>query len=205
MENNIVTASVPIETKTEKINTPPTLDIPISDSIRSENIFAPMQIPISAQTVTTIEKIIDKYEWPQLTIDDINTSLGVVGDLISVKKLKIVNDKHLAVETSYIPTLTRLRNNQGRDRIISFLEHLFVEVKRNINIIIIEIKRGVNVNDNICTLGGIIRKISIFLHNYANMQNMYNNDSDVHNRFQNNRDKFSSFLDNLFRDIILHQ
>jgi len=165
-----------------------------------------MQIPIPAQTITTItEKIIDKYEWPQLTIDDINTSLGVVGDLISVKKLKIVNDKHLAVETSYIPTLTRLRNNQGRDRIISFLEHLFVEVKRNINIIIIEIKRGVNVNDNICTLGGIIRKISIFLHNYANMQNMYNNDSDVHNRFQNNRDKFSSFLDNLFRDIILHQ
>jgi len=193
--------------KSKKINnTPPTLDIPISDSIRSENIFVPMQIPIPAQTITTItEKIIDKYEWPQLTIDDINTSLGVVGDLISVKKLKIVNDKHLAVETSYIPTLTRLRNNQGRDRIISFLEHLFVEVKRNINIIIIEIKRGVNVNDNICTLGGIIRKISIFLHNYANMQNMYNNDSDVHNRFQNNRDKFSSFLDNLFRDIILHQ
>lgn len=136
-----------------------------------------------------------------LSIDDINISLKVVGDLKSGSKLKILNYKHLAEDNSYINSMTRYQTNQGRDRIIVFLENLFSEVTRNVYVILSEIRNKVNIDNNIHILQGLIYKVSVFLHNYETMRVVYKSDSGAYSRLGINRDKFFMFLNTLFRDL----
>jgi len=141
------------------------------------------------------------YEFPPLTIDDINTSLKVIGDLNPGRKLKIVNSTHLADEISFIPSVSRYSAGQGRDRIFGYLEHMYLELVRNINLILSEIRSGVNRNQNTGILRGIICKLAVFLHKYENMRSVYHSDSSMYARLGNNRDKFHVFLDNFFFDV----
>src|SRR5690606_18641317 len=141
------------------------------------------------------------FEFPALTIDDINTSLKVVGSLIPGRKLKVINNTHLADETSYVPSVTRFSAGQGRDKIFGYLEHMYSELVRNINLILIEIRTNVNVNKNVGILRGIICKLAVFLHKYENMRKAYESDSSMYARLGNNRDKYHIFLDDFFRDV----
>jgi len=140
-------------------------------------------------------------EFPALTIDDINTSLKVVGSLIPGRKLKVINNTHLADDTSYVPSVTRFSAGQGRDKIFGYLEHMYSELVRNINLILLEIRTNVNVNKNVGILRGIICKLAVFLHKYENMRKAYESDSSMYARLGNNRDKFHIFLDDFFRDV----
>src|SRR5690606_18670937 len=112
--------------------------------LSKRNLDIPIKCDITGST----------FEFPALTIDDINTSLKVVGSLIPGRKLKVINNTHLADETSYVPSVTRFSAGQGRDKIFGYLEHMYSELVRNINLILIEIRTNVNVNKNIGILRG---------------------------------------------------
>lgn len=139
-----------------------------------------------------------------LTLDDINTSLKVIGDLKEGSKLKIVNGRHLAEDNSYINAVTRFKTEQNRDRIITFLENMYSEVNRNIKIILSEIRDKINVDNNIYMLQGLIYKISVFLHNYEKMRSVYKSDSHTYSQLGLTRDKYFMFLNGFFRDIMTY-
>jgi len=142
--------------------------------------------------------------WPPLTIDMISTSLKVIGDLSPGNKLKIVDNRtHLSVDTSYLQLISRYSDEQGRDKIISFLNHLFVEVERNINIILEEIRNNYDVDNKVCVLEGLICKLAVLLHNYENIRFVYKTDTTTYAKLGVNREKFSKFLSNLFRDLAI--
>ncbi len=63
------------------------------------------------------------FIWPLLSVDDMNISFKVVGELPTGCKLKVVNDTHLAAEDSILGSLSRYNSGDGRKRIISFLDH----------------------------------------------------------------------------------
>jgi hypothetical protein len=136
-----------------------------------------------------------------LTLDDINTSLKVIGDLKEGNKLIIVNGRHLAEDNSYINALSRYNTSQGRKRIITFLENMYSEVIRNVYILLGEIRNKVNVDNNIYMLQGLIYKISVFLHNYEKMRVVYKSDSHTYSQLGLTRDKFFMFLNTFFRDV----
>ncbi len=135
-----------------------------------------------------------------LTIDDINISLKVVGDLKTGSKLKILNGTYLAEDNSYINPITRY-NTQCRDKIIIFLGILFSEVTRNVYILLDEIRNKINVDNNIHILQGLVYKVSVFLHNYETMRIVYKSDSGAFSKLGIIRDKFFMFLNTLFRDL----
>ena len=141
---------------------------------------------------------------PTLSIDDINISLKVVGDLKEGYKLKIVNGKHLAVEDSRVSFITRYSAGQGRDKIIDFLENLLSELTRNVDLILSEIRNKVNVDNNICIIDGLIRNASVFMHNYERMRSVYQGDSSAYNRLGINKQKFYGFFSTFFRDVTTH-
>lgn len=136
-----------------------------------------------------------------LSLDDINTSLKVIGDLKEGSKLKIVNGKHLAEDNGYFNLVGRYNTGQGRERIIIFLENMFSEVTRNVYILLGEIRNKVNVDNNIYMLQGLIYKISVFLHNYEKMRVVYKADSHTYSQLGLTRDKFFMFLNTFFRDV----
>jgi hypothetical protein len=139
-----------------------------------------------------------------LTLDDINTSLKVIGDLKEGSKLKIINGKHLAEDNSYMNSISRYQTSQKRDRIIAFLENMYSEVNRNIAILLEEIRGKINVDNNIYMLQGLIYKISVFLHNYEKMRVVYKSDSHTYSQLGLTRDKYFMFLNGFFRDIMTY-
>lgn len=139
--------------------------------------------------------------WPVLSVDNINTTFKVVADLPANTKLKVVGRIHLAAEDSYIPSFSRYQSEQGREIIISFLEHVFKETDRNLHDLLRQINNGESVDNNISVLSNMMYKLSIFLHRYDNMRNVYKNDSGVHARLGNIRDNFFTFYNNMFREL----
>jgi hypothetical protein len=137
----------------------------------------------------------------KLSIDDINISLKVVGDMKSGCKLRIVGDKHLAEENSYLPSITRYRAEQGRDKIINFLQHFLDEINRNVSEILGDIRNGKNVDTNVSILDNLIRNISIFVHNYEKMRSAYQSDSIAFSKLGNIKTKFYTFSATFFRDV----
>ena len=159
----------------------------------------PQIVSVVNPSVTVEEK--EELTWPDLSIDDINTSLKVIGDIPEGSKLKIIDKKHLAKDDSYFVSIARYNEGQGRERIISFLEHLHSETKRNVDDILKDIRNGINIDNNVCVLRGIVCKLAVFLHKYESMRTVYKSDSSAYARLGNNRDKFYVFLDTLFRDM----
>ena len=126
-----------------------------------------------------------KDEWPLLTIDMIGTSLKVVGDLPANAKLKIVNNSHFAEDNSIMGSISRYSRGQGRDKVISFMDHLFIETERNIWSILRNIREKSDVDTNVSVLQGTVAKLHIFLHRYENMRAVYKSDSSAFARLGN--------------------
>ena len=170
----------------------------------TKNLIDPPSEPVVEEVVDkkSIEKaIVEKDEWPALTIDMVGISLKVVADLPTSAKLKIVDKHYLAEDNSYIGSLSRYSSGQSRDKVISFLDHLFSETERNIWFILKSIREEANVDTNVSLLQGTVYKLHIFLHRYENMRNVYKTDSSAHARLGIIRDKFGTFLNTLFRDM----
>lgn len=135
-----------------------------------------------------------------LTLDDINTSLKVFGELKNGYKLRVEN-KHLAEDNSYITSLSRYAYGHNRDQLIEYLEDLLIEIELNVEIILSEIRNKVNVEKNVCKLDNLIRNLSVFLHNYENMRDMYKGDSVAYSKFGNNKYNFDTFLHSFFKNV----
>lgn len=185
-------------------------------NMETENVDVPQldAKPIdSKQTVPVVEKKqneeVTKHpekeepKWPELTIENIITTFKVVGDLREVSKLKIENDRYLTIDSSYIQSISRWRNDQGREKIISFLGHLLKETKRTINKVIEDIRNDIDVDANISIVEKLISRMSIFLHTYDLMKLAYKGDAGAYARLGAIRDEFYYFRGNLFRDILV--
>jgi len=189
-----------------KISSRPNLDLPAqSDDTQAQLLQSKRNIDnlFSKQNVIPLPPDNIIYEWCDLSVDDINISLKVIGDLSPGCKLKIVNNTHLADDTSYVSSITRYSAGQGRDKIFGFLEHMHAELVRNVGILLGEIRSGVNIDNNVCVLKSVICKLAVFLHKYENMRSVYKTDSSMYARLGNNRDKFHVFLTNFFRDVVI--
>jgi hypothetical protein len=184
------------------VDTNKQVNIPVTNDIK-ETVETNQVDTKSGENKITEPKVEHKDDWIELTVDMIGTSFKVVGDLPNGAKLKVVNNTHLAEDNSYITSLSRYSGGQGRDKIISFLDHLFHETERNIWEILQNIRDENNVDTNVSVLQGIIGKTYVFLHRYENMRNVYRTDSSAFARLGIIRDKFFTFLNTLFRDLAI--
>jgi len=150
-------------------------------------------------------------EFPKLSLDVISISLKVVGDLpkpeewtySSPAKLLVIDYTHLAVDKSRFQSISRYGAGQGREFIFCFLEHMYSELSRNIDSVLDEIESGINVDENLLILSNVIKKLAVFLHNYESMRFVYKDDSSMHAKLGNNRDRYHNFYNNFFRKVIL--
>ena len=161
------------------------------------------EISLDIKQVNADMKINTEHNWPELSIDLIGTSFKVIADLPLGAKLKIVNNTHLAEDDSYLCSLSRYSTGQGRDKIISFLDHLFSESERRIWTVLEYIRIGKDVDKNVSVMRGIIGKMFVFLHRYDEMRKTYKNDSSAYARLGIIRDKYFTFLDTYFRDMAI--
>lgn len=145
----------------------------------------------------------EKPKFPDLTVDEINTSLKVVGDLSPGSKLKIIDNRYLAEDNSYIQSIARYSSGQSRENLINFLNHLFSEIEKKVRTILFNIRNGIDVDNNISILQGIVGKIFVFLHKYENMRSVYKSDSSAFARLGIIRDKFFTFMNTLFREMTI--
>ena len=197
-DNNIVKTISKMDTKTTIENTPqptPTTTENVVDAATHDKDEKSEQKKVDAKHEPK------KMEWPELTVDMINTSLKVVADLREGTKLKIVDKTHLAEDNSYIPSVSRYFANQERDHIISFLDHFYIETKRNVDIVLNNIRNKMDIDSNVYVLQGIVGKIFGFLHKYETMRNVYKSDSSAFARLGVNKEKFYSYIHTLFRDM----
>jgi hypothetical protein len=145
------------------------------------------------------------YHWPKLSIDEIITSLKVVGNLNEPVKLKIIDDKYLAVDTSFsiLKPISRYFYDQGREKLIHFLDHLLTETKEIVENIYQNVRQGEDLNNNIFQLQNILGKLFVFMHKYETMRKIYEDDSSTHARLGVIRDNYYRFLNDIFRKIVL--
>lgn len=143
----------------------------------------------------------DSIVWPKLSIENINTTFKVIGDIKEGIKLKIVEDKYLTEDNSYFPSLTR--EVSYRSRIISFLRHLFEETERHTGILLSDIKQGKDVDENISELENMISNMMVFLHKYDTMRNVYKSDAGSFATLGVIRNRFFTFRNSLFRKLAL--
>ena len=141
--------------------------------------------------------------WPVLTIENINTTLKVVGDLKDGAKVKIMDDRYLAEDNSYISSFTRYNSGQSREKIMNFLDHFFEETKRNTLFLLDNIRNSINVDDNISELENIVTNMMVFLHRYDVIREVYKNDTSTYARLGVTRNKFFTFRHSLFRDLVI--
>lgn len=137
------------------------------------------------------EKILNL--WPELSIDDINTSLKVVINLQPGYKLKIVGEKYLAPDDSYFYMMRYYVNGGSRDTIISFLDHMTEHTKNHLQKLIREIKtdfKNENNYNNIGILNDLVQNLSTFMHNYEKIKEVYKKDTTCCARLDNIYKKF---------------
>lgn len=151
-----------------------------------------------------ISEITEIENWPTLTVDDINISFKVVGDLQNNTKLKIIDNKYLAADDSYLLPIVRYNSGQSRKQISSFLQHLFVQTKNNAYDVLAKIRNKTDIDININILSGLLYKLSIFLHRYENMREVYKSDTSIYAILGGIRDNFFSFLSTFYRQMILN-
>ena len=142
-----------------------------------------------------------EFNFEKLSLDDINTTFKVVGDLAEGEKLKVVDNKFLAVDNSY--SFTRSRSGQGRKKLVDFLEFFFEEAKKNISDLLKNIRLGIDTDNKISELETTYRNMSIFLHRYDTVRIPYKTDSGVYCQLGNIRNKFFTFSQTFFRDMTL--
>ncbi len=144
------------------------------ETITSNSSTTPVQV------TEDLNKKEEEFKFPELTLENINTTFKVIGDLKEGSKLKLVNDRYLAEDNTFMPSLSRYSQGQGREKIMSFLSHLFDETKRIIGKLIDDISKKSEVDTNISELDGVIYNMSIFLHRYDIMRAVYRNDTGTH-------------------------
>lgn len=145
----------------------------------------------------------DEYVWPELSVDNVNTTFKVVGDLKEGSKVKIVDNKYLAEENSIFVSVSRYTSGQGRDKIMSFLNHLFLETKKNTILLLTDIRNGIDVDNKVSELENMISNMMIFLHRFDTMRNVYRTDTGTHARLGVIRNRFYTFRQSLFRDLAI--
>jgi len=172
----------------------------ISDSPLSQTTSSMFQsLCTSTDTMTPVMPI----AFPDLGIDDINTSFKVVGELVVGTKLRIINNRYLAADDSSFSSFGRYYSGQGRESVIRFLDHLFNETVKHMNRLLDDVRDNKDVDNNINALTGMIYKLGIFLHHFENIRNVYRSDSNVYARLGNIRDNFFNFRITFFRRLIL--
>lgn len=169
----------------------------------------PIPSPIKIDTLSPIDdpdkknSKKEKIDFPELNIDMIGTSYKVMGDLPANTKMKIIDNTHLAEDSGYLSSLSRYSNGQNRDKIINFLDHLYHETVRNLWKLLADIRAGIEIDTNVSVLQGLLGKINVFLHRYENMRNVYKSDSSAFARLGIIRDKYYTFLNTLYRDMVI--
>lgn len=152
---------------------------------------------------TEAEPAPTKPEWPALTIGNINTTFKVIGDLKEGSKVKIIDTRYLAEDNTYFCSFSRYKEGQGREQIMSFLDHLYHETKRNVKELIANIRNNIDVDDNVSELENTMSNMMIFLHRYDVMRAVYRDDTGTHARLGVIRNEFFKFRHSLFRDLAI--
>ena len=206
--NNILNTinNMNIDTSENITPTPATvLEEPQADLTRS---ISSADLPRNKEP---IQRMSNEFNWPSLTIKNVNTTFKVIGDLKDGAKVKIVDDKCLAVDDAYITSLTRYTSGQSREKTMSFLDHLLEESKRISYNLLKDIRisyansNGNNneVNNKLSELRNMHRNLNTFLHKFDTMKNVYKNDSKAYAALSDIRNNFYTFEDSFYRELVL--
>lgn len=204
-----------IQMNTNQMNNAQTNQTDIMQTSNTEDTFPQLEsidsntINPTRQTDTNTKVFLDTDTMQKtdgklgnLNIDQIIVTFRVIGDLKEGTKLKLVSNTHLAEDNSYVSSFSRTWSGQSRELIIGFLEHLLVETKRNIAIILNNIRNNIEYDTNIDVLEKTFEKICVFLHKFDTMRNVYKYDTSSYARLGVIRDNFHTFKGTFFRDII---
>jgi hypothetical protein len=141
--------------------------------------------------------------WPSLTLADINTTFNVVGGFKTGTRLKIVDERYLAEDGSYLSSVYRYTGGQSREKNLSFVGHLFNETKRHTVKLLAEIRQGEDIDTKISELDTMIGKMMVFIHNFDMIREPYQADTGTYAKFGVILDSFSTFRRSFFRDMVL--
>ena len=175
----------PFATVTQPKNVEPVIEAEMEQSQPKESIEA------------------DSTAWPSLSIENINTTFKVVGDIKEGAKMRIVDDRYMTEDSSYFPSLTR--DSSYRTRIISFLRHLFEETESHTQVLLDDIRKGIDVDNKTSELEGMISNMMVFLHRYDTMRNVYKSDPGTYATLGVIRNRFFTFRTSLFRKMALEK
>jgi hypothetical protein len=145
----------------------------------------------------------DKMTWPSLSMDNINTTFSVVGNLKTGVRVKIVDDRYLAVDNTYVSSFTRYTSGQCRERNLSFISHLYNETKRHTIQLLTDIRRGIDVDTRVSELEIMISNMMIFLHNFDMIRQPYESDTGTYAKFGVISRSFLTFRQCWFRDVLV--
>ena len=133
----------------------------------------------------------NQSSWPDLTIDDINTSFKTIVNLQPGYKLKIIDKKNLVIDDSYFYMLRSEKNGQSRNVIINFLDHLLKQTIQNINKMISDAQENITLN-NSYILSNLMHNMSTFIHHFDKIKKIYKTDNTacvklevIHNNYVN--------------------
>src|ERR1700733_123764 len=156
----------------------------------------------SSNLISTIKNGI-KEKWPSLSLDNLNTSFKVIGELRSGSKLKVSKKSFFIVDDSYSRIFASANPDANREIIINFLEHMLEETRRNVDDLLKKISDKISVNDNLMNLYNFIYNMIIFIHNFDTMKDVYITDSGVYARLEIIRNNYRTFLENFYKRIIV--
>lgn len=175
------------------------------EQISNENMLKFPELNVLDTQDLLNDKQKNVYNGIELSIENVNTTFKVIGDLREGVKVKIVDDLYLAEENSYITSFTRYTNGQSRDNLMNFLNHLFEETKRNTMELLTSIRANHDIDNKISELENIYSNLNIFIHRFDIMRNVYKGDTGTYAKLGVIHNKFLTYRQSFFRDMVIHK
>lgn len=136
----------------------------------------------------------------ELTWENLNTSFTVVINMNMNTKLMIVNDSYLAEDNSLLQSFTR---SCTREQIYEFLEHMYLSTTKYVDLIILELVDGLNVDTNTSKMSLLVYKLCVFEYSFDKIMVVYKKDSGIYAKMQTLKNNFMQFRENLMRRLII--
>lgn len=164
------------------------------------------------QTMQSLSEIIPKDPllsnkkltsiFPDLNVDNINASLKVMGNLQKGFKLMLKdNDRCLGVDQSnYL-----FSRKYKREDIELFLLHLENQISKVLNNLLTDIQKGIDIDNNISSLGEMLHNLAVANHNYDSISSVYQTDTLAYSKFTTIKNKFATLWVNFIRKMALIQ
>ncbi len=147
--------------------------------------------------LSSLVPLVEKVDYPELSLDDINTTFRVVTYMVPTDRLIVKDRQYLEIDRAYV----RWTNSETRHDIINFLVYLYHECIRNTDTLLYNISHGLNFDHDIYCLKTYCFNLITFMSKLEFLEGIYAVDSLTASKIETIMSNFEKHYDSIFQKL----